>query len=220
MKEECRKILDETSERFPDLKMIEKEIEQAFKILKGSFEKSGRLYLCGNGGSASDCEHIAGELLKSFKMQRPIKKAYQADLSDYGEEGNVLAENLECGLPAISLCGHPAFSTAFSNDINPYFVFAQQVNVFGCEGDALLAISTSGNSKNCVYAAIAAKAKKMKVIFLGGGNGGKLKELADVSIIVPEHETYKVQELHLPVYHCLCAMLERYFFGDESKDEN
>lgn len=215
MKAESKKILEETIERYIALKAAEREIERAFKLMKESFENAGRLYLCGNGGSAADCEHIAGELLKSFKTSRPLKEEEVTALSNYGEDGKVLAENLERGLPVISLCGHSAFSTAFANDKNPYLNFAQQVNVFGRRGDVLLTISTSGNSKNCVYATIAAKAKGMKTILLGGGSGGKLKDLADVSIVVSEKETYKIQELHLPVYHCLCAMLENEFFGNK-----
>ena len=123
-----------------------------------------------------------------------------------------MIENLQGGLPTVSLCGHTAFSTAFQNDCDPMFVFAQQVGAWGQEGDVLLTLSTSGNSKNCIYAATVAKAKKMSVVALLGGSGGELKTLADASVIVPEKETYKVQELHLPVYHCLCAMLEEEFF--------
>ena len=119
---------------------------------------------------------------------------------------------MEGGLPAISLCGHPGLTFAFLNDKNAMLTFAQQLSVLGRKGDVLLTLSTSGNSKNCVYAAVVARALQMQTIFLGGGNGGKLKELADVSIIAPEKETYKVQEYHLPIYHCLCAMLEEEFF--------
>ena len=213
MKTNTAKLLSETLKRYPALKAVEREMQATFEILKRSFENGGCLYLCGNGGSASDCEHIAGELLKSFKISRPLREDDKKSLEKYGEEGTMLAENLEGGLPAVSLCGHPAFATAYANDKNPYLIFAQQVDVWGRAGDVLWTISTSGNSKNCVYAAIAAKAKNMRIIFLGGGSGGRLKELADVAILVPETETYKVQELHLPSYHCLCAMLENEFFG-------
>ena len=212
MKTETRMVLTETMERYPALQGNEKDIVAAFETLKSCFANGNRLYLCGNGGSASDCEHIAGELLKSFKKMRPLPEALVKGLQAQGERGEVLLDCLEGGLPAVSLCGHPAFSTAFQNDKEPMLVFAQQVNAMGREGDVLLTLSTSGNSKNCVYAATVARAKKMQVIALLGGSGGVLKDLADVSVIVPEKETFKVQELHLPVYHCLCAMLEEEFF--------
>ncbi len=215
MKTGTEKILEETIVRYSALKGEKENLLTAFETIKKSFEEGGKLYLCGNGGSASDCEHIAGELLKSFKIPRPLEGDCAALFDPYGEDGKALAERLEGGLPAISLCGHPAFSTAFVNDKDPYFGFAQQINVWCTPNDVLLAISTSGNSKNCVYAVIAAKAKNMKVVFLGGGNGGRMKDIADVSIVVPERETYKVQELHLPVYHCICAMLEHEFFYRE-----
>lgn len=212
MKDTTRKIIDECIARHGVLSSLKEEIAQAFDTMKNSFLKGGRLYLCGNGGSAADCEHIAGELLKSFKKPRPLPEDLLKGLEAYGEQGAAIATGLDGGLPAISLCGHSAFSTAYLNDKDPAFTFAQQVNVWGREGDVLLTLSTSGNSKNCVYAAMVAKAKNMSVVFLGGGTGGKLKELADVSLIVPEKETYKVQELHLPLYHCLCAMLEEEFY--------
>lgn len=212
MKESTKRILEELCERYPVLAGQSADVEQAFCLLKNCFEKGGRLYLCGNGGSASDCEHIVGELMKSFKKARPLSSAYAAALKNSGVEGETLCANLESGLPATSLCGHSPFTTAYMNDKNPDFIFAQQVNVWGKSGDVLLTLSTSGNSKNCVYAAQVAKVKDMKVVFLGGRTGGKLKEIADASIVVPEKETFKVQELHLPVYHCLCAMLEEEFF--------
>ena len=152
-------------------------------------------------------------LLKCFKIPRPMPDDFKAKLSAYGEDGEMLANNLEGGLPVVSLTGHVAFSTAFQNDNTPALVFAQQVNAYGQEGDVLVAFSTSGNSKNCIYAAICAKARGMKVITLTGGTGGKLAPMSDVAVIVPAKETYQVQELHLPVYHCLCAMLEEQVFG-------
>ena len=212
MKTTTRQILTEMLERYPALKNCEKDILSVYETLYACFSNGHRLYLCGNGGSAADCEHIAGELLKSFKKCRPIVGAYAEALKMQGERGQVLVEQLESGLPAVSLCGHIAFSTALQNDRDPMFVFAQQVNAWGQEGDVLLTISTSGNSKNCLYAATVAKAKKMNVTALLGGSGGVLKTVADSAVVVPEKETYKVQELHLPVYHCLCAMLEEEFF--------
>lgn len=212
MKECTKKVLEELGVRYPALVGRLDDIKKAFVVLDECYQKDGRVYICGNGGSASDSEHIAGELLKCFKKKRALPLDFAKNLEEYGEEGALLLQDLEGGLPAIPLCGFPGFTTAFANDKNPTLVFAQLVNSLGREGDVLVALSTSGNSKNCVYASIAAKAKGMKVVFLGGGNGGKLKELADVSVIVPEKETYKVQELHLPVYHCLCAMLEEEYF--------
>lgn len=212
MKETTRSILNELTVRYPVLAGQTGAIENAFEVIKDCFKGGGRLYLCGNGGSASDCEHITGELVKSFKKTRPLSADIAAELMKWGETGVKIRDNLDGGLPAVSLCGHPALSTAFSNDKCPELTFAQQLSVWGEAGDVLLTLSTSGNSQNCVYAAIVAKAKGMKVVFLGGGTGGKLKEVSDVSVMVPERETYKVQELHLPAYHCLCAMLEEEFF--------
>ena len=212
MKETTRQILAGMIERYPQMQANENEVLAVYEILEKCFATGHRLYLCGNGGSASDCEHIAGELLKSFKKPRPLAGDLVEGLKKCGDRGQVLIENLQGGLPTVSLCGHTAFSTAFQNDCDPMFVFAQQVGAWGENGDVLLTLSTSGNSKNCIYAATVAKAKNMSVVALLGGSGGELKSLADASVVVPEKETYKVQELHLPVYHCLCAMLEEEFF--------
>ena len=212
MKDCTKNVLQELGIRYPMLESELDNVKSAFEVLEECYKNDHRVYICGNGGSASDSEHIAGELLKCFKKKRALPKEFADNLAKYGEEGALMLQDLEGGLPAVPLCGFSAFTTAFANDKNPTLNFAQLVNSLGRKGDVLITLSTSGNSKNCVYATIAAKAKEMKVVFLGGGNGGKLKDLADVSIIVPEKETYKVQELHLPVYHCLCAMLEEEFF--------
>ena len=211
MKDCTKMVLEGLVERYPALASEKENIQSAFETLVACFAGGNRLYLCGNGGSAADCEHIAGELLKSFKKCRPLPEKLVNALSEY-EDGNALISGLEGGLPVVSLCGHIAFSTAYLNDKDPSFIFAQQVNAWGREGDVLLTLSTSGNSKNCVYATMVAKALGMKVVALVGGNGGKLKTLADVAVVAPEKETYKVQEYHLPIYHCLCAMLEEEFF--------
>ena len=212
MKTTTRQILTDLTVRYPALADCEEDVLSVYEILQACFAKGHRLYLCGNGGSASDCEHIAGELLKSFKKCRPLANDFVEGLKKQGDRGQVLIESLEGGLPAVSLCGHTAFSTAFQNDRDPMYVFAQQVGVWGQEGDVLFTLSTSGNSKNCIYAATVAKAKRMSVVALLGGSGGELKMLADASVVAPEKETYKVQEFHLPIYHCLCAMLEEEFF--------
>lgn len=213
MKQETMEILRELSARYPALAPFEKDVESVYAVLKECFEKGNTLYICGNGGSCADSEHIAGELLKSFKKCRPVQADFAEKLRTYGEKGERLIEKLERGLPTVSLCGHSAYSTAYANDKDPMLVFAQQVGVFGKKGDVLLTLSTSGNSQNCVYAALVAKAKDMKVVSLLGNTGGELKTLSDACVVAPEKETFKVQELHLPIYHCLCAMLEAEFFG-------
>lgn len=203
-------------ERYPVLSVCAEDIETAFEYMKTSYENSGKLLVAGNGGSAADSEHIVGELMKGFKKARKLSSAQQESLMGVNEElGSVLAENLQGALPAIALDGHPALTTAYMNDCEPLLCFAQQVNGYGKAGDVLLGISTSGNSKNVLYAATVAKAKGMKVVGLTGQKDSRLKELADVTIQVPQTETYMIQELHLPVYHCLCLMLEDYFFTDQ-----
>ena len=163
--------------------------------------------MCGNGGSASDAEHIVGELMKGFYRQRSLSRE---EKEIFGE----LGDNLQEALPAISLTGHPALSTAFMNDVDPEMVFAQQVYGYGRKGDVLMALTTSGNSRNVLNAARVARAKGMKVVGLTGRDGGSLKELCDVCIIVPGQATADIQEYHLPVYHTICAMLEESFFEE------
>ena len=172
--------------------------------------------IAGNGGSAADAEHIVGELMKSFILERHLDSRFSKKLCTVDSKlGSVLANNLQGALPAIALDGHSALTTAYMNDCEPLLCFAQQVNGYGMAGDVFLGISTSGNSKNILYAAVTAKAKGMKVVGLTGANESKLSMMADVCIKVPQTETYKIQELHLPLYHCLCLMLEEYFFGTE-----
>lgn len=200
-------------ERYPKLSVCAEDIETAFEYMKNSYEVGGKLLVAGNGGSAADSEHIVGELMKGFKRERKLTSAQQESLKTVNEElGSVLAENLQGALPAIALDGHPALTTAYMNDCEPLLCFAQLVNGYGKKEDVFLGISTSGNSKNVLYAATVAKAKGMKVVGLTGQKDSKLKDLADVTIQVPQTETYLIQELHLPVYHCLCLMLEDEFF--------
>ena len=213
MKDTTKAILTELGERYPSLKPLEGDILSAFEMIKTSYEQGGRLYVCGNGGSASDSEHIVGELMKCFLIRRPIDDSLYSALSQFGEDGDALKASLEGALPAISLCGHSALTTAYLNDTEPTMTFAQQVVGYGRRGDVLLAISTSGNSKNCVYAATVAKAMGLKVLALTGEKSSKLSALADVTVQAPSSETFKIQEYHLPIYHALCAMLEAEFFG-------
>lgn len=198
--------------RLPELKVCRSDIEEAFELLYRCFRKGGKLLCCGNGGSAADCEHIAGELMKGFLKRRPLGGQLREALERQGPEGIRLAEKLQEALPCISLTGATALSTAFANDVEPELTFAQQVQGLGRPGDALLCISTSGNAKNCVCAALTARAAGLNTIVLTGRGGGTLAGLCDVAVRVPAEETYRVQEYHLPVYHALCAGLEAAFF--------
>ncbi len=202
--------------RYPSLAVCRNSIQAAYDILRQAYTEGRKLLVCGNGGSASDSEHIVGELMKEFKLKREVYKD-QADAMKAidPDMGAILAKHLQGALPAITLTGHSSLTTAFMNDSNPELVFAQQVNGYGKPNDVFLGISTSGNSRNVLFAAVAARAKGLKVIGLTGQKKCRLQELADVCIQVPETETYKIQELHLPVYHCLCMMLEEYFFGNK-----
>ena len=211
------KHIDLLVERYPSLKSAKNDIVAAYLLLEESYENGGKLLVAGNGGSAADAEHIVGELMKGFKLPRKPETDFAEKLVAENQElGAVLAENLQGALPAIALDGHPALSTAYMNDCEPLLCFAQQVNGYGKEGDVFLGISTSGNSKNILYAAVVAKAKGMKVVALTGAKDSKLSQIADVTIKAPETRTYRIQEYHLPIYHCLCLMLEERFFGDNN----
>ena len=208
------KHIDLLVERYPSLESAKEDIIAAYEVLEESYENDGKLLVAGNGGSAADAEHIVGELMKGFKMPHKPKTDFAKKLVAENQElGAVLAENLQGALPAIALDGHPALSTAYMNDCEPLLCFAQQVNGYGKAGDVFLGISTSGNSKNVHYAATTAHAKGMKVIGLTGAKGSKLRDMSDVCIKAPQTETYMIQELHLPIYHCLCLMLEDKFFN-------
>jgi len=199
--------------RYPSLESVKNDISAAFDVIADSYTNGGKLMIAGNGGSASDAEHIAGELMKTFEKKRSLPDSFIMDIKKVNIEiAEYLIPRMQPGLPTIALSGHASLNTACINDIDGNITFAQQVYGYGKETDVLLAISTSGNSKNILYAAAVAKAKKIKIIALSGGSGGALRNIADVSIIVPETETFKIQELHLPVYHCLCQMLENHFF--------
>lgn len=207
--------IDETIERYPSLASCKADMEKAYLTLKETFERGNQLLVAGNGGSAADSEHIAGELMKKFKLDRPVPEDFAKKLLDVDSvRGQKLASCLEQSLTVIPLVAHEALTTAFFNDVDAEGVFAQQLYGYGKSGDVFLGISTSGNSENIINAAICAKAMGIKVIALTGQTGGRLAAYADITIKVPETETYLIQELHLPVYHCLCFMLEEKFFGN------
>ena len=209
-----QKDLDVLIDRYPQLEECKYSIEQAYLILEECYINDHKLLIAGNGGSAADSEHIAGELMKRFKILRPVPTDFSAKLKEIDPvRGENLSKNLERGLMAIPLVAHEALSTAYINDVDGLGVFAQQLYGFGRPGDVFLGISTSGNSKNVMSATVVARALGIKVIGLTGAKGGELASIANVTIKVPETETYMIQELHLPVYHCLCLMLEDRFFG-------
>ena len=199
-------IFDELFGRYPQLKGCEGEIAKAFDVLQACYRAGGKVLTCGNGGSASDAEHIVGELLKKFRKHRDVEASVAAKLPAE------LVAKLEGSLPAVSLVSMSGILTAFANDVAWETAFAQQVLGLGRPGDVLIALSTSGNSANCVNAALVAQAKGMKVISMTGAAGGRLAGVADAAIRVPETETYRIQELHLPVYHALCAAVEGLFW--------
>lgn len=200
--------------RYPVLDVCREDIMRAYEVIREAYEKKGMLLVCGNGGSGADSEHIVGELMKEFAIKRPLKEEEQKKLKESSaQNGELLASHLQGSLPAVTLTGNIALSTAFANDAMPELVFAQQVYGYGNENSVLLGISTSGNSQNVIYALETARAKGMKTIALTGDGGGRMKKLADVCIRVPAVLTPDVQELHLPVYHTLCMMIEEAFFG-------
>ena len=199
-------------ERYASLKVCENEIKSAIDALVSSYEKGSKLLLCGNGGSCADCDHIVGELMKGFLKKRPIGADKKAEMKANSELDDELFAKLQGGLPAISLPSICALNSAFANDVDAELMYAQSVYALGKSGDVLIAISTSGNAKNVFLAAKVAKAIGMTVVALTGEGRGALGGIADIVIAVPERETYKVQELHLPVYHAICAEVEEYFF--------
>lgn len=201
-------------ERYPSLEICKNDIFNAYELLEQAYMNDHKLLIAGNGGSAADCEHIAGELMKRFITPRPVSPDFAKKLMEIDPvRGENLAKNLERSLMAIPLVAHEALTTAYINDVDGLGVFAQQLYGYGRKGDIFLGISTSGNSKNIMSATVVARALGIRIIGLTGKTGGELASVADVAIRVPESETYKIQEMHLPVYHCLCLMLEDRFFG-------
>jgi len=206
-------LLDKLIERYPVLASVREDIEKTANMIIESYENGGQLLACGNGGSSADADHIVGELMKSFSKKRPLESSFKTSLMSVDvEKAKFLSSKLERGLPAISLSAHTALNTAVSNDIHGDLIFAQQVNGYGRKGDVFLGITTSGNSGNVIYAAIVAKAKGIKVLGLTGETGGELKNYCDAVIKVPAKWTPEVQELHLPVYHTICQIIEYHFF--------
>lgn len=201
--------------RHPSLEVCKRDIVDGYILMEDCYKHDGKVLIAGNGGSAADSEHMAGELMKRFKKPRPVPLDFANKLKAVDPvRGENLAKNLECSLMAIPLVAHEALSTAYINDVDGLGVFAQQLFGFGRPGDVFLGISTSGNSKNVLSATVVARAMGMKVIGLTGLSGGELAEVADVAVKVPETETYLIQELHLPIYHCWCLMLEERFFAN------
>ncbi|MCI6757081.1 MAG: SIS domain-containing protein [Lachnospiraceae bacterium] len=208
--------LERLIQRYPALHLCEEDILRAYQILRSCYQQDGLLLVCGNGGSGADSEHIAGELMKEFARRRPLPPDMKERLTEkYDKEGAYLAAHIQGALPVIPLTGNIALSTAYANDAVPDLVFAQQVFGYGKKQNVLLGISTSGNSRNVIYAMEMAGALGMKSIALTGKTGGRLKDIANVTICAPAQSTPDIQELHLPIYHCICRMLEDEFFGVE-----
>lgn len=214
LEQRLEKHIDLLLSRYPQLVVVSQEIINAYLIMEACYRNDGKLLIAGNGGSAADAEHIAGELMKRFRMPRPVSDTFAEKLKKADKDrGKALAGSLERSLMAIPLVAHEALTTAYINDVNGLGVFAQQLLGFGRRGDVFLGISTSGNSENILNATVVARATGVRVIGLTGKTGGELAAVSDVCVRVPEEETYMVQELHLPIYHCWCLMLEDKFFG-------
>lgn len=205
-------MLKELLTRYPVLTACEKEIVAARDALISCYENGGKVLLSGNGGSCADCDHIVGELMKGFLKKRPLSEEQKAKMKAVYAVDDTILSSLQVGLPAISLQSLTALNSAFCNDVDPDLIYAQAVLGLGKAGDVLIALSTSGNAKNVAAAVSVAKSIGMTVIGMTGAKGGRLREMADYPIPVPETETFKVQELHLPVYHYLCAAVEAHFF--------
>ncbi|HUI93901.1 MAG TPA: SIS domain-containing protein [Chitinivibrionales bacterium] len=217
MKSSAKQYLDECLTAYPVLESFQEDIIRAFEILVACFKKNGKVLICGNGGSAADADHIVGELMNKFSLKRPLAKQDSEKIKASAitlNDKQFLLSHLQRQLPAISLSAHSPLVTAIANDEDSEMIFGQQVLGYGREGDVLIALTTSGNSKNVIRAICVAKIFGLKIICLTGKSGGRVKDLGcDVLIRVPEEVTYKVQQLHQPVYHCLCGMVEGEIFG-------
>lgn len=207
-------ILTDLLNRYSELQPLKEQVAEAAETIIETYKNGGKVLVCGNGGSCSDADHIVGELMKSFEGRRPLAKGLQDELISLSPDtGKMLAEKLQQGLPAISLTVHQSLITAIANDISGEVIYAQQVVGWGNKGDVLIGLSTSGNSQNVIDAMIVARAKGLKTIGMTGETGGKMREWSDILINVPQRRTAYVQELHLPVYHALCMIVEIEFFG-------
>lgn len=213
MKEISMKQIDILIERYPQLNIIKQDLIKTVEKIIEAYQNGNKIMVCGNGGSAADSLHIVGELMKAFVLPRKLPIEVQNKIAKVSSNAKYLQGNLQMALPAISLVNEVGLLTAYANDVAPDLNFAQQVLGQGKKGDILIAISTSGNSENVIYAVEMAKAMDITSISLTGKTGGKLKNLSDITIAVPETETYKIQELHLPVYHAICLAVEAEFFG-------
>ncbi|MGI5923057.1 MAG: D-sedoheptulose-7-phosphate isomerase [Lentisphaeria bacterium] len=215
MKKMTTTVLDELLLRYPSLAVCSKAITLAIELVIRAYERDAVVFTCGNGGSAADADHIVGELLKGFVRRRPLPEADREALSrEAGLDGDYLASRLQCGLRAMSLMSQQSLSSAVANDLGGDLGPAQQLYGMGRRGDVLIALSTSGNARNVALACHVAKIRGITIIGMTGMAGGRLAELADLCIKVPEKETYRVQELHLPVYHALCQAVETFFYDE------
>ena len=213
MKEITQNFINAFFDRHTDLVPLKEQIIEACETLITAFESGNKLLLCGNGGSCADCDHIAGEFLKGFLLKRPANADFQKEMAEkYGDWGADIAGKLQQGLPTISLVTHSAAISAFENDVDPELIYAQQVLAYGKPGDVLIGISTSGGAKNVAAAVMTANTLGLHTIGLTGKTGGFLAELADLALIMPKNETYRIQEDHLTVYHLLCAVVEYEMF--------
>ncbi len=207
--------VEKLCERYPDLIACRKDIESAIDTIKGCYENNNKVLTCGNGGSAADAEHIVGELMKGSRKKRKVSSVFSEKIKGfYPQECEQLCDNLQTPLPAVALTSHLSFTTAFNNDMNPEFTFTQQLFGLGKEGDVLIALSTSGNAKNVINACKLAKVLGIKTVALTGRDGGRLKDICDIVIRVPEDETFLIQEYHLPIYHAICSAIENEFFEE------
>lgn len=207
------KRIEMLTQKYPQLEVVAKDVDAATDKIIQCYKKGGKVLLCGNGGSAADCTHIVGELMKGFMKKRPVaeKQAKALKKANPNIDDEFLS-NLQCGLPAVNLCESQALLSAFCNDVDPEYIYAQQVFGLGKKGDVFIGLSTSGNAKNVNLAANIAKALGLTIIGMTGQRDSKLSENSDICIKVPETETYKIQELHLPVYHAICDAVEAEFF--------
>jgi D-sedoheptulose 7-phosphate isomerase len=207
-------VLVDLLAKYPDLLVCREDIDAAFELMRKCYREKGKILVCGNGGSAADSEHIVGELMKGFSSVRSLPSSFKDKINSlFPDEGNYLGSHLQGALPAIALTSNTILNTAFANDVAADMVFAQQVYGYGNSGDLLIGLSTSGNSINVIRALQVARVKEMATIGLTGQSGGRMRGLCDVTIRVPHTSTPDIQELHLPVYHAICLMLENEFFG-------